>query len=42
MMELPALLDVVEELHQPKLYQQIINLPAAWVIHLADVGAGVP
>ena len=37
-----ALPEVMEEVHQPKIHQQISNLPTARFLGLADVGVEVP
>ena len=42
MPEPPALLEVVDELHHPKLHQQVSDLLTAQVLVLSDVGVEVP
>ena len=40
--ELPVLLEVVEEVHQPKLHNQVNNLMAVMILYMADVSTEVP
>ena len=39
--EYPDLMEVVEEVHHPKLHWHIINLLTVWVLGLSDVGIKV-
>ena len=38
----PALFELEEEFHQPKIHQQVSNLLAVWVLGLVDVEAEFP